>query len=131
MTRPPARLATISSSRPCDWANGVEHRHSAARMSGKTPRLGRGSIQRVFIASLSYGVRKPRRYKELLDRNGGGGRLRLRQKFVERRAVKIVASANHRGDLSRAPDVFQRVRVQQHQICHFAVLNRTEVALPP
>src|SRR6266849_1001959 len=129
MTRPPARLATISSSRPCDWACALEHKHSAARRNGKIPRIRRGSVQRLFIASLSYGVRKPRRYKELLGRNGRGSRLRLRQQFIERRAIKIVAAANHSGDLSRVPDIFQRIRVQQHQIRRLAVLDGAEVAV--
>src|ERR1700676_3708861 len=129
ITRPPARLATISFSLSPDWERAIGQEHSSERTRAPIPQNGRKrSVLPLFIGSLSYGDWEPGRNKELPN---GRGRFRLRKEFVQRPAIKIFAASNHGGNLSCVTNVCEWIGVEQNQIRELPGFNRAEVPSAP
>src|SRR5713101_1788847 len=103
MTRPPARLATISSSRWRSWARAVAAQNNAMPASTSEMTSCGNALGDLLLALMN-----PQSQIRLLSksfgpaaealripfRHGGSGQLGMREKGVERSAIIIAAVAN-------------------------------------
>src|SRR5580693_10557591 len=118
MTRPPARLATISSPRSRSWAAAVcakteqtkKHRHSE---TGKLDK--RGFLKMKFIVVYLDAENTPRGRDErpglwLPFRGGRSSLLRVRQKHIEGGAIIIPAIPDHGPNFASIGNVFDGIR---------------------